>query len=116
VGTSPEQLARRLRAEAEASDARARGRAAALLTRCDEASALLRAHGAEEVWLFGSLASGTPRPDSDVDLAVRGLPRSRYFDLLGMLMEIFATRVDLVLLEDAPASLRDRVAETGRRL
>lgn len=39
-----------------------------LLGRCVEA--LRRAVPAEEVWLFGSTARGTPGPDSDLDLLV----------------------------------------------
>ena len=79
-----------------------------------QAGALLRSrYGAREVILFGSLASGASSPTSDVDLAVRGLAPASYFPALADLMELFSAPVDLVELESAGESLRDRVAEEG---
>jgi predicted nucleotidyltransferase len=68
------------------------------------------------VWLFGSLAERRERLDSDVDLATEGLPRAAAVDLLAELTALFGTRVDLVLVEDAPASLRERIATSGEAL
>lgn len=76
----------------------------------------LRRLGASEVWLFGSLATGTCTAGSDVDLAVVGLPRAAYFDALAELMASVQAPVDLVRLEDAPRSLVARVHAEGRRL
>jgi uncharacterized protein len=85
-------------------------RAGRLRARLPAAVALLRdRHGAESVVLFGSLANGACHADSDVDLAVSGLPGDRYFEALADLMEVFAGPVDLVRLEDAPESLRERI-------
>ena len=77
---------------------------------------MLRAAGATRVVLFGSLAAGTPRDDSDVDLAAEGIPRLRFFELLGELMDLFGCSVDLVRLEDAPPSLRARIEAEGEPL
>ena len=77
---------------------------------------MLRAAGAARVWLFGSLAVGSARLESDVDLAVEKLPPARYFDVLSALMALFETRVDLVAMEEAPQALRERVLDTGRLL
>lgn len=113
--SSPEQVAVRLRAEASRREATAEARASILRARCIDAVALLRIAGAREVWLFGSLVDG-PRAESDVDLAVLGLPSAAYFEVLTRLMTLFGTRVDLVRLEDAPESLRDSIRQTGRPL
>jgi predicted nucleotidyltransferase len=43
------------------------------------AAAALKAAGAREVYLFGSAAKGTLRENSDVDLAVSGLPPEVFF-------------------------------------
>ena len=74
---------------------------------------LVEAHGATRVRLFGSLASGDYTGRSDVDLAVEGLASEEYFEALADLMELFDAPVDLVRLENARPSLRDRVAAEG---
>jgi predicted nucleotidyltransferase len=103
-------LERRARQEADACARRAdglRGEAATLAT-------LLRQEpGVEGVWLFGSLAWGDPHLDSDIDLAVRGLPESRYFTCLGRLLTDASVPVDLVRLEDIDPSFRARILDHG---
>jgi predicted nucleotidyltransferase len=101
------------------ADRRRRGseRAARLLSHAAEAKRLLReCYAARQVWLFGSLAAGQPTVDSDVDLAVEGLPSAVYFNALADLMSLFQGPVDLVRLEEAPDSLRDRILSEGREL
>src|SRR5258708_112817 len=104
---------RRLAAERRASR-RAATAARALAERCAEV--LVERYGASRVHLFGSLAAGSPRsfgPRSDIDLAVEGLPDASYFPALGALAAVTADAVpiDLVPVETAPPSLRQRVAE-----
>jgi uncharacterized protein len=64
-------------------------------------------------YLFGSVAAGTARPGSDIDLAVSVHPRGTLLDdarlhdaLVGALDR---EDVDLVVLEDAPVWMRHRV-------
>jgi predicted nucleotidyltransferase len=73
--------------------------------------------------VFGSRARGTHRPDSDLDVAV--LPdtedsRARWrlqSGLAAALADLAPEgRVDVVLLDEAPDTLRQRVMETGRIL
>ena len=80
------------------------------------AATLRERHGAERVWLFGSLATGDGTPESDVDLAVDRLETGTYFSALGMLMEGLGCGVDLVPLDRASPSLVERVLATGREL
>jgi len=92
-------------------------RAARLLSHAAEANRLLRErYAARRVWLFGSLVVGQPTIDSDVDLAVEGLPSPVYFNALADLLSLFHGPVDLVRLEEAPDSLRDRILAEGREL
>jgi uncharacterized protein len=92
-------------------------RAERLLAHAAEARRLLvDRHGARRVWLFGSLVAGQPTADSDVDLAVEGLPSAAYFNALADLMALFHGPVDPVRLEEASESLRDRVRSEGREL
>ena len=65
--------------------------------------AAARRHGMEAPRVFGSVAAGTSRPDSDLDLLVRLGPGRGYSDLLAFCDELEAElgrRVD-VLTEDA---------------
>jgi predicted nucleotidyltransferase len=76
------------------------------------------------IWLFGSRASGRPRPWSDVDLAVAlaaGLdPKRRSQKHVELLADACARlgtdAVDLVVLEDAPSVLAHRIIAGGRRI
>ncbi|MBX3462180.1 MAG: nucleotidyltransferase domain-containing protein [Planctomycetes bacterium] len=101
---------RRRRAE---EAAQAGLRADELRAKLPAAARLLAEAGARSVRLFGSLARGDVSVTSDVDLAVTGLPAERHFAVLGGLMELFAGPVDLVRTEDAPPSLRERIAAEG---
>jgi predicted nucleotidyltransferase len=93
-----------------------RQRAERLRSRLSEAAQSLRARGARRVILFGSLGETEPGPEPDVDIAVDGLPPVEYFPALAELMTLFRARVDLVRLEEAPTSLRERIAQEGRPL
>jgi uncharacterized protein len=73
--------------------------------------------------LFGSRARGNPRPDSDLDVAV--LPDTSDPQSLRNLQAGLAValadlapegRVDVVILDEAPDVLRQRIMETGRVL
>jgi predicted nucleotidyltransferase len=68
------------------------------------------------VWLFGSLAWGTPGLDADIDLAVDGLASEHYFAALGELLAAAPAPVDLVRYEEAPAGLQSRIQADGRLL
>lgn len=67
----------------------------------ERAAASLRASGAQEVYLFGSAANGTMREDSDIDLAVSGLPPERFFRAMGEAGDILQCPFDLVDLDEA---------------
>lgn len=104
------------RREAERRE-RAERRAERIRGRLDRAKGVLESeYGARRVTLFGSFATGAVNESSDVDLAVEGLDRARYFDALADVTHALGVAVDLVRLEDAPASLRERIEAEGRPL
>ena len=70
-------------------------------------------YGAERVILFGSLAREEFRINSDIDLAVSGMPAENYFKALGHLLMESPYSCDLVAIEDAPDLLRQRIKEDG---
>jgi predicted nucleotidyltransferase len=104
---------RRLQARQARADERAH-RLQSLLPRARDL--LVDVHGAQAVRLFGSIAGGGFTEHSDVDLAVEGLDESRYFAALADLMALFGGPVDLVRVESAAGSLKDRIADEGRPL
>jgi len=61
---------------------------------------ILTAEGCHEIYLFGSLVNGNPSPKSDIDLAVKGLRDSAFFEVLGKLLVTLDHPVDLLSLED----------------
>jgi predicted nucleotidyltransferase len=69
----------------------------------EQAATILKAAGAEAVYLFGSVVEGALRPDSDIDLAVTGLPPTRFFQVMGQTLLVLPRPLDLVDLDvDTP--------------
>lgn len=66
----------------------------------ETAARILRQAGAEEVYVFGSAAHGTMRPDSDIDFAIRGLPPERFFPTMGKVRDAISHLFDLIDLDD----------------
>ena len=110
------RTARRRMREKERRQAQRRDRAWSVARRAAE---LLKAtHGAESVYLFGSLARGGPFDEhSDVDLAVRGLDDRIYYRVVSRLLDLDPTiDVDLIQLETAPDGLLRLIESEGERL
>lgn len=74
-----------------------------LSQRIRAAATLLMSRGATEVYLFGSVATGRLRDDSDVDLAVVGLPPEVFFRAMAEASRIVGRPVDLLALDRQPA-------------
>jgi len=75
------------------------------------------------IWLFGSVARGRPRATSDVDIAVFTVPGARRRDPLRQLEYVGAAskalgtdRLDVVILNSAPVTLRHEVFRHGKLL
>ena len=91
-------------------------------TRPDEQQlreALARHPELELVILFGSRATGSPRPDSDIDLAVsagRPLSAGERMDLLGEVAAATGHTVDLIDLTRAGEPLLGQILTGGKRL
>ena len=64
---------------------------------------ILQEEGCSEIFIFGSAAKGQVGKDSDLDFAVRGCPRGRFFSLIGRLLFELDHPVDLVDLDKQSA-------------
>jgi len=60
---------------------------------------ILKEAGCSQVFLFGSLTTAGAHGKSDIDLAVRGCPRGRFFHLLGRLLLELEHPADLIDLD-----------------
>ena len=76
---------------------------AAIQQAIEQAAAILKAAGAQEVYLFGSILAGQLHPDSDIDLAVSGLPPDKFSQAMGQTLLVLPRPLDLVDLDiDTP--------------
>ncbi len=69
-------------------------------------------YGARNIRIFGSLARGEAREDSDIDFLVDMEPGRSLFDLGGLLMDLqnlLAQKVDVVTEKGLRPRIRDRV-------
>lgn len=76
-------------------------------------------HGARNVRVFGSIARGEARPDSDVDFLVDLEPGRTLLDLGGLLMELrnlLGLDVDVVTEHGLKPRIRDRVLKEAELL
>lgn len=99
------------------------------MPRLDDAISTLRAalpdlrrdHGVQSLAIFGSLARGEARPDSDIDILVDFEPDARptLFSLAGLQLqieELLHAKVDLVLGRALRPALRDNVNREAIRV
>ena len=83
-----------------------------ILKKRDQILGLPANHGAENVRIFGSMARGDERVDSDLDLLVDVGPRRTPFfpgGLVADLEELLSRRVDVVTEAGLHRRLRDRI-------
>jgi predicted nucleotidyltransferase len=70
------------------------------------AAKLLRSMGAAQVFVFGSFVRGELRLDSDVDMAVSGLPAKVYFSAVSRVSDLVGRPVELSDLDDGTPLVR----------
>lgn len=66
----------------------------------DQIAAVLKSSGAKTVYLFGSAARGSMRDESDLDLAVSGLPPENFFKALSAVSTLVDRSIHLIDLDE----------------
>lgn len=61
---------------------------------------ILKENGAKEVFVFGSIANGKFNENSDIDIAVKGLPTSDFYKIASILIFELENEIDLIDLDD----------------
>jgi len=72
----------------------------------ERAVQILKAAGCTDVFIFGSGVTGKIRDNSDLDLAIRGCPKGKFFHILGQLLLELDYPVDLINLDSQDAFVR----------
>lgn len=78
----------------------------------DKAVAILLRNGAREVYLFGAHARGEAGPESELGLALRGMPPEQFYRAVGEVFSVLSVPADIVDLDDSSPSL-DSLREAG---
>lgn len=80
--------------------------------RRDDIRRIAAKHGAYNVRIFGSVARGEARPDSDIDFLIEKGPRTSSWFPAGLVLdleELLGRRVEIVTEKALSPYLRDRV-------
>ena len=83
-----------------------------LRSEIDKAVDILLRHGAREVYLFGSQARGDAAMESDLDLAIRGMPPEHFYRAVGEICTTLSIPTDIVDLDES-SPLIDYLKEHG---
>ena len=70
-----------------------------ILKDIDSIKSILLDAGVTEIYLFGSFAVGEYRMESDLDIAVIGLAKSKFFKVYGKILSSVARNVDIISLD-----------------
>lgn len=85
----------------------------------DEIRRIAARHGAYNVRVFGSVARGEARPDSDIDLLIDVGPTTGSWFPAGLVLELeelLGRRVEVITERALDPHLRDRVLQEAIRL
>ena len=79
-----------------------------------EASSILRNYGAQKIILYGSLARGDYRADSDIDICVEGLPDKNYFRAFAECLMKARRKISVLDLSNIRGYFRERILDEGK--
>lgn len=89
-----------------------------LLSRLPQLRGLFSREGVTAAYLFGSVLNGQAQPGSDLDIAIQGEQEYEWSEFYGRVYKglcelLQADNIDLVILNEAPASPRIRAQREG---
>ncbi len=78
-----------------------------------KATKILKENGANEVFIFGSIANGKFNENSDIDIAVRGINEKDFYRVAGILMFELENEFDLIDLDDKENRFSQMLLKVG---
>lgn len=87
-----------------------------LVSDLEKARSTLVKHGAQRIILYGSLARGDFRADSDIDLCVEGLSPSKFFRAIAECMMRIDRPISILDYRNIQGYLKERILAEGRIL
>ena len=78
-----------------------------------KATQILKENGAEEVFIFGSIANGKFNENSDIDIAVKGINEENFYKIASILMFELENEFDLIDLDDKEDSFSQMLLKVG---
>lgn len=79
-------------------------------------ASILIHHGAMKIILYGSLARGDYRDDSDIDVCVEGIPNENYFRAIAECLMKTQRRVSILDFQNIHGYLKERILKEGKIL
>jgi predicted nucleotidyltransferase len=87
-----------------------------ILQDIQKVESILLHHGAMKIILYGSLAKGDYRADSDIDVCVEGIPDENYFRAIAECLMIIQRPVSILDFQNVRGYLRERILKEGKIL
>ncbi len=82
-------------------------------TDIEKAACILKAAGCSEVYIFGSLTDKNFNAESDIDIAVKGMPKELFFQIGGRLMIELDHRFDLIEIDNPNSRFAKHIINNG---
>ncbi len=86
----------------------------AIVRDIERVKSILRRYGAKKIILYGSLARGDYKADSDIDICYEGIPDKYYFRVIAECLMITQRRINILDFENMEGYFKDRVLKEGR--
>lgn len=74
---------------------------------------ILKANGAKDIYIFGSIVNSKFNENSDIDIAVKGLEANKFYKVASILMFELENDIDLIDLDDNENRFSQMILETG---
>ncbi len=82
----------------------------------EKAESILIRYGAAKIILYGSLARGDYRVDSDIDICYEGIPDESYFRAVAECLMEIQRRVSILDFKSIKGYFKQRIIEEGKLL
>jgi len=87
-----------------------------ILEDISKVASILRRYGAAKIILYGSLARGDYREDSDIDICYDGMPDENYFRAVAECLMETHRRISVLDLRGLRGYLKERILKEGKLL